>query len=541
MRRVGSNIFEVAVPHRSGFDKSHYNCLTSYCGTITPILCDEIIPNSKIKLKLNLGGSMPPLATDCYMKVDLRVEAFFVPSRILYKGWEDWFSQQSTYVVRYDTNTGVSNVQASLPRLRVNWATCKTKWKSPCSLLDYFGLQNTSEPNTDSYFNIFPFLAYHMVWQEYYRQPSVQLPCFAPDDKAGQFNTLAQPFHVATRLPYMIVRANAEDCLTSDANSQEYLDLADGVNLLDTRQRNFGYDYFVNAFPTAQLGLAESVSTTGNTFTIASLRAANSLQQFKERNLIPGSRYTDQLKARYGADLSYGVAQRPIFLGSAVYDFYNKSMVVTANNEDTSGANPFSDVAGAVQGNAYTNGSDLLVDGFTANEHGWLLVNATLVPRVTYMNGLRRQMQKYVSGISSIVDMPNPILQNTGFQPIYKSELTGNPNDTGVFGYTDRYAEAMTIPDGVHGTFRTTLSSFLAYRYASGNPSISSAFLEIPVSYLDNVTCASSALSYYGYWLQCKFDYFVSMPLAEYCIPSLQDPAYEHGDFVKVHRGGFRF
>lgn len=126
MRRVGSNIFEVAVPHRSGFDKSHFSCLTSKVGTITPILCDEIIPNSKIKLKLNLGGSMPPLATDCYMKVDLRVEAFFVPSRILYKGWEAWFSQHSSYVVRTDGSGGASNLQASLPRLRVNWATCKS-------------------------------------------------------------------------------------------------------------------------------------------------------------------------------------------------------------------------------------------------------------------------------------------------------------------------------------------------------------------------------------------------------------------------------
>lgn len=40
------------VPKLSGFDKSHQNLLTSKCGTITPILIDELIPVQRLVLNL---------------------------------------------------------------------------------------------------------------------------------------------------------------------------------------------------------------------------------------------------------------------------------------------------------------------------------------------------------------------------------------------------------------------------------------------------------------------------------------------------------
>ena len=57
----------VAVPKLSGFDKSHQNILTSKVGTITPILCDELIPGTKVNLKLAISASLPPLASDTFI------------------------------------------------------------------------------------------------------------------------------------------------------------------------------------------------------------------------------------------------------------------------------------------------------------------------------------------------------------------------------------------------------------------------------------------------------------------------------------------
>lgn len=45
----------------------------------------------------------------------------------------------------------------------------------------------------------------------------------------------------------------------------------------------------------------------------------------------------------------------------------------------------------------------------------------------------------------------------------------------------------------------------------------------------------------YGVWLDMDFDCKISDVLSDFAIPSLQDPAYEHGETIVVHRGGFRF
>ena len=63
------------VPKMSGFDKSHQNLLTSKCGTITPILVDELIPGQKISLKLALNAQLPPLASDTFMRCSIKTEA----------------------------------------------------------------------------------------------------------------------------------------------------------------------------------------------------------------------------------------------------------------------------------------------------------------------------------------------------------------------------------------------------------------------------------------------------------------------------------
>ena len=80
------------VPKLSGFDKSHQNLLTTKCGTITPILIDELIPGSKVNLKLALSASLPPLASDTFMRCSVKVRAFFVPFRLLAGSFESWFT-----------------------------------------------------------------------------------------------------------------------------------------------------------------------------------------------------------------------------------------------------------------------------------------------------------------------------------------------------------------------------------------------------------------------------------------------------------------
>lgn len=526
----------VNVPKLSGFDKSHQHLLTTRCGTITPILTDVLIPGSKANVKLALSASLPPLASDTFMRCSIKCEAFFVPFRLLAGSFESWFTDESK---RFANGTEFKGV---LPCL---WPDSPQVWIEKFgtgSLADYLGykIENHETFFDSSPISALPFLAYHKCFSDWYRNSLVQQDVFLPVDNSG---AMIQNNPTLASSPWTFWHGNQ----ATMADPGE-LTLADGVNILDLRQRNFGLDYFTTATPTAQQGEAKKVSfgTSGATgeFTIAALRAANSLQQFAERNNLAGNQYVDQIYARYGVRPSDGVAQRSLFIGSAEFEVYNKGIYQTAESSSEPGPNPFSRDVGNLVGSAKALGNENIVSDFEAKEPGILLINATLVPRVTYSTGVRRYLTNFC-GEGSLADLANPILQNVGVQPIYQHELDGevSPTGTDIFGYTDRYAEYKTMNDELSGIVRDgySLESFALQRsFADSDPKISSDFLQIPIDFMDQVTATTSALSDYGCWIDTYFEYHVSQPLAKYSLPTLQDPAYEHGHSITVHRGGIK-
>lgn len=534
----------VNVPKLSGFDKSHHNILTSMPGTITPILVDELIPGSRVNLNLALSASLPPLASDTFMKCSVKVEAFFVPIRLLCGSFESWFTNEPKEFEDFGTSTFTSSLGV-LPRFGMFDSTSAATLASqgffaPGSLADYLGFRPNSVASAiSSYdFTALPFLAYHKIYQDWYRNSLIQREAFLPPANWG--NTPASSTQMAGLAPYEFYGSVSYDGLFDTIDKCK---LADGFSMFSLRQRNFGLDYFTTATPTAQQGSAEVVTfnTSGATgqFSIAALRAANSMQIFKERNNLSGNLYVEQLYARYGSRPSDGVAQRALFLGSAEYECYSHGVFQTSQpGTQTSTSNPF-DSVGTQYGNGRASGNSHVTE-FKVSEPGYFMVMATLVPRASYSSGIDRMWWHYV-GAGSLADLANPILQNVGPQPIYQSELDGNAG-VGVFGYTDRYAEFKAKNDGVHGLIRdgSSLQSFALQRSFSPNnpPTINDAFLKIPATFLDQITAVSGDVSNYGCWMDMYFDYKVSQPLAKYSLPSLQDPAYEHGRTLVINRGG---
>ena len=292
----------VNVPKLSGFDKSHQNILTTKCGTITPILIDELIPGSKVNLKLALSASLPPLASDTFMRCSVKVEAFFVPFRLLAGSFESWFTDTPRKFSDYVSTGGssISPVQRSgyLPVIgnldATNDATAISAILAVGGLFDYLGFKSgASAVLTNNQISAMPPLAYHRVYHDWYRNTLVQSDVFLPptstSTSAGS-NSMS-PGASATYAgcsPFLFFTdANPSYVMGSTAS----MTLADGKMLYDLRQRNFGLDYFTTATPSPQQGNAQvvSFSTSGSTgqFSIAALRAANSMQQFKERNTYP--------------------------------------------------------------------------------------------------------------------------------------------------------------------------------------------------------------------------------------------------------------
>lgn len=539
------NKVPVKVQKKSGFDKSFQNLFTGKCGTITPILTDELIPNTTVNLKMAITTQLPPLASDTFMRVKQKYAAFFVPSRLLMTNYEQWLTG----------NDVVDNKVIMQPQFIFSPSTDKSVYGAG-TLLDYLGVKS----NTVTWsgipamqINAMPMLAYHRIYDDWFRNSLVQKSCFNVPGVANATFSAANSKIVGPTNSTI-----ASYCMTaSNANST----LADGVKLYSLRQANFGSDLFTSCTPKPQNGEAQSVGFTVSTesgegeFTISALRAANSMQQFLERNNLAGNRLVDYVKAQYGANLSDYLAQRPVLLASGSFDVYSKGVYQTTDTTESAGAqnnNPFQST-GSRFGSAYAEGNELVIKGFTAQEPGYLMVVTWLSPKVTYSTGVDPILTRYRDAKSQ-ADMANPILQNVGNEPIYARYLdsaaafaSSEDARNVVFGYNDRYSTWKDKQDEVHGLLRdgNSLQSFALQRTfgttgtTPGVPSqISTSFLQIPESYLDQVSAVNGSISQYGYWCDTFFDYKVSMPLARYAIPSLQDPAAEHGEDVVIDRSG---
>lgn len=579
------NLFKrvpVSVPHRSGFDKSFRNLFTAKCGTLVPILCDEVIPNSTVHLDLALSAQLPPLASETFMNVDYKVEAFFVPTRLLMAGYEDWLSGND--VITNSAGTTTKYLRAPI----IQFSPAQS---APGTLLDYLGVMNRGGEamTTQSVCTAFPALAYGLIWDSWYRNSLVQKSLFMTKIE-NDVNSFGAGYCPAFMKWWTPEEADNDYILTG---STQY---ADGSNIFTLRQRNFGLDYFTMATPSAQNGEVQKVSMvlpqggtirtgqftgygfnegTNHTytstaaanvrlqeagtstplsvaFTVPALRAVNSMQMFLERNNLIGNRLVDYVKGQYGASLKDSIAQRPVYLGSFSFPVYSKG-VYQSNQEtsnDVASQNPFNSV-GARYGHAYAEGNGSLID-YTAEEPGYIMVLGSLVPEVTYSSGIERYLSRYIQRKSQS-DMANPILQNVGNQPIFLKELSAEttlvpgaedvPNK--VFGYVERYADWKTRSHQLHGLLRDgqSLQAFALQRNFPGAEylpldGITSSFLEIPTTFMDQVSAVEDSISDYGVWVDCYFKYAVSMPLYEYSLPSLQDPAWEHGNVFTIPRGG---
>lgn len=546
-----ANIYDkvpIKVQKKSGFDKSFQNLFTGKVGTIIPILTDELIPNTTVNLRMAITTQLPPLASDTFMRVKQKYAAFFVPTRILVPRYEEWLTGK---------NVGNSTVtKVVLPTFSFNPEIDKAAYGNG-SLLDYLGYK-CAETKFGELQNIkisaLPMLAYHKIYNDWFRNSLVQKDIF---NNALAASVVYNPATSAVITPCSIAsnRSVFTYSATSDETTAGGSAFADGVQITSLRQANFGSDLFTSCTPKPQNGEAQAVSfqtvNSNGKFTISALRAANSMQQFLERNNLAGNRLVDYVKAQYGANLNDAIAQRPVLLGSGSFDVYSKGVYQTQSqveNESVVSTNPFGSV-GTKYGSAYVDGNDLVIKGFTAQEPGYLMVVTWLSPKVTYSTGIDPILTRYTT-FDSQSDMANPILQNVGNEPIYAKQLSSDDaitNSTAVFGYNERYCNWKDKMDEVHGLLRdnASLASFALQRTfgTSGttpgySPRITSEFLQIPTDYMDQVAAVATNISQYGYWCDTYFDYKVSMPLARYSVPSLQDPAYEHGEDVVLDRSG---
>ena len=135
---VASSLLRVPVemPNRSGHNMSHSNIFTGTTGTLIPVLCEELLPNDTVSLGSKLQVQMPPMVTDFYGRVDFVLEAFFVPNRLLWGGWQD-FITHPTANPQYPEGTPVIAKPTSVPYIRIETGQHQIDYASLLHYLDY--------------------------------------------------------------------------------------------------------------------------------------------------------------------------------------------------------------------------------------------------------------------------------------------------------------------------------------------------------------------------------------------------------------------
>lgn len=590
-----SKIFKqqpVDVPNRSGMDLSFENILSMTTGTLIPVLVEEVLPNETYTLGYMCEAQLPPMATEFYGRIDMRLEAFFVPNRILWAGWQDFMTMPvyNPFSPEVYRPTVLPNIHRTFKygnytELKTTYgfdtdylAESELPFFGPGSLSDYLGIkvQGGTEPPSVNEFvtipNMLSFLAYHKIYDDWYRNPNIVAPLFVRSNGAANDNisflpysniidtevskyaasllgvTGGQTYKDQPEIGHLSYSMPITSSLAFYGNaSSSAIDKQKTPNLFSLHQRCWEKDYYTTCtfYPQAAMSPASIAIPDGQSnLTIPQIRSANVLQRWLERNNIAGMRYSDQIKATWGVLPSDALLDRPLFLGSSKFGLYTKgvsSSTYSAENE-TYNRNPFNGAVGSRAGSTHGYGKDSLFDTFTSTEHGFLMVVASVVPHAYYGSGTRRYLSR-----STIGDFANPLLQGLGEQAVTVTELMMNPYlaitgstaeapksifSTDYFGYQQQYSEYKYHDDEVHGLLQPTgsLSAFTLQRYFN-NFQLSKDFVEIAIDELDSVLAADYSLGAVT-WADFFFSFKKVTPLAEYVIPTLGELKNTHKENV---------
>ena len=590
-----SKIFKqqpVDIPNRSGMDLSFENILSMTTGTLIPVLVEEVLPNETYSLGYMCEAQLPPMATEFYGRIDMRLEAFFVPNRILWAGWQDFMTMPvyNPFSPQVYRPTVLPNIHrtfkyANYTELKTTYgfdtdyvAESELPFFGPGSLSDYLGIkvQGGTEPTSMNEFitipNMLSFLAYHKIYDDWYRNPNIVTPLFVRSNGAANDNISFLPYnnivdtevneyaasllgvtggqtytaqpeigHFSYSLPITTSLAFYGNASSSAIDKQKT------PNLFSLHQRCWEKDYYTTCafYPQAAMSPASiSIPDGQSNLTIPQIRSANVLQRWLERNNIAGMRYSDQIKATWGVLPSDALLDRPLFLGSSKFGLYTKGVANSTYSaeSETYNRNPFNGAVGARAGSTHGYGKDSLFDTFTSTEHGFLMVIASVVPHAYYGSGTRRYLSR-----SKIGDFANPLLQGLGEQAVTVTELMMNPYlaitgstveapksifSTDYFGYQQQYSEYKYHDDEVHGLLQPTgsLSAFTLQRYFD-NFQLGKDFVEIAIDELDSVLAADYSLGAVT-WADFFFSFKKVTPLAEYVIPTLGDLKNTHKENV---------
>lgn len=500
-------------PRRSKQVLDHPVFTTTDFGKIIPILVEDVVPGDVFKCRTAAEIKLFPTLAPMKQGIEVRIDYFFVPNRLLWKDWQEFIT---------GGEDGTSEVVKP-------YTDASQQTTTPGSLWDYMGLPPTLEagvrgnetdlvPDSNVQVDSLPFRAYDLIYNEFYRDETLQEPQNTP--LTGGYDRTSYALHYrgykkdyftsalpwTQRGPQVTIPLSGSAPVTGkiegvtdenglyqrdptlnapydrelyfhgaagSAQGDMRIKASDGTLANDSRYDISHSHRFQAQYPSAdpeekQIDLSADLSQA-SAITINELRRLNSVQKWLERNARAGGRYVEQILSHFGVRTPDYRLDRPEYIGGA------KQIIGMAEILQTSetGTSPQGSRAGVGFGNMLASSKRYHID-----EHGWILGLMSIIPAQNiYADGYPRKYTR-----TTKFDYYFPEFQNLGEQAILNQELfgyalTGSEDPDAAFGYTPRYAEYRYHPGQVTGAMRTNMAYWHMARLFNEQPTLSEQFI----------------------------------------------------------------
>lgn len=463
------NSVQMFKPKKNAFDLSHDFKFSGDMGNLIPILVNECVPGDNYKISCEAMVRFAPMIAPIMHRVDVSMHYFFVPNRIIWKGWQDFI---------------VSNTANTPPYPFVSFDGNPTNQYA--KFLNYMGIPlRQSGGGTSTDINALPFAAYQCIYNEYYRDQnlisSVAFQLEDGDNTANVSDLLTlrkrawEHDYYTASLPFA-QKGQAVDipigAIEGDARVTINQNTLSGYNLMYVAQNGAANPGW------AQAGIGvPNPGSTGSVYaetdglnvqpgTINDLRRAMRLQEWLEKNARGGTRYVENILMHFGVRSSDARLQRPEYI-TGIKSPVVISEVLNSTGED--GGLPQGNMAG--HGIGVTSGN---YGKYYCEEHGYIIGIMSVMPKTAYQQGIPRTYLK-----KDNLDYFWPSFANIGEQEVQNQELfayTATGEDT--FGYVPRYAEYKYQPSRVAGEFTSSLDYWHLGRIFATQPALNEDFVQ---------------------------------------------------------------
>lgn len=498
----------IAHPDRNAFDVGYSNKFTSSLGMLLPCYVRECNPNEHYRINPRMFCRSMPMNSAAFIQCTQNVEFYFVPYRLLWTSFPQWFvgtkfavtskntSPENDKFPTFDLGQIFTNLTGSTALADSDVLGYDLK-KGSLRLLDLLGYGDLSHFKDITSVKIdtlkvspFRLLAYQKICSDFYRCANYE------SSRISSYN-IDSPIFMSTSFllflkAYLQLRYRPwkKDRFTISATSfqgNDFMSTVINSPVFPQVSASQSQPYSSSNDFIGGLANISSGSSPLGSFSVANLRSAFALDKLYRLSSQAGDGdYKSQIKARYGFD-PYAPQYKATFIGSTSATVQVNPITTTADTLDSAGAN--GTPAGRIYGNGIAQSSNDVFE-FDVKEHGIIMGISSFVPDVDYSSYGINPFNVKVNR----EDYFQPEFDNLGRQPLtslclspWKKVSASGDIATKlqlvntVLGWFPRYIEYKTSVDEVHGQLNgwlnrsfdraPTLSLWAAPRFNSSDSS----------------------------------------------------------------------